>query len=53
MIDQLVEVERAPQTRMRSEQTTINLQKNALASVTTQLKVLKRTSRGFERRHPL
>ncbi len=41
MIDQLVEVERAPQTRMRSEQTTINLQKNALASVTTQLKVLK------------
>lgn len=41
MIDQLVEVERAPQKRLRSEQSTINLRKNALASVTTQLKVLR------------
>ncbi len=41
MIDQLLEVERAPQTTMRSEQSSIALRKNALASVATQLKVLQ------------
>src|SRR5262245_52393280 len=40
-IDQINEVERAPQKRLRSEQSTLDLRKNAYSSIATQLGVLK------------
>lgn len=41
LVDQLTEVERAPQRRLRSEQSTLDLRKNAYSSIATQLGVLK------------
>jgi flagellar hook-associated protein 2 len=41
LVDQLVEVERAPQRRLRTEQTAIDQRKNAYSSIITQLGVLR------------
>jgi flagellar hook-associated protein 2 len=41
LVDQLTQVERSPQTRLRTEQNTIDLRKNAFASIATQLSVLR------------
>ena len=41
LVDQLTQVERSPQTRLRTEQNTIDQRKNAYTSVTTQLTVLR------------
>ena len=40
-MDQLTQVERSPQTRLRTEQSSIELRKNAFASIATQLTVLR------------
>ena len=41
LVDQLTQVERSPQTRLRTEQSSIELRKNAFASIATQLTVLR------------
>ena len=41
LVDQLTQVERSPQTRLRTEQNTIDQRKIAFASIATQLSVLR------------
>lgn len=41
LVDQLIEVERTPETRMRSEQTTLGQRNNAFSSIKTQLSILQ------------
>jgi flagellar hook-associated protein 2 len=41
LVDQLADVERAPETRLREEQSTIQQRNNALSSIKTQLGVLQ------------
>lgn len=41
LVSQLVEVERAPETRLQNQQTTLQQQNNALTSIKTELSVLQ------------
>jgi len=41
LVDQLTQVERSPQARLRTEQSSIELRKNTFASIATQLTVLR------------
>ena len=41
LVDQLTQVERSPQTRLRTEQNTIDQRKIAFGSIATQLTVLR------------